>query len=59
MNTWSDESKLDYDNVINVEIKKSNNSKFISDKSNKYIDETYINHEKKNVTVRKWRVKIV
>ena len=59
MNIWSDDAKLDYDNIINVDIKKSKNSKFISDKSNNYIDETYINLEKKNVTVRKWRVKIV
>ncbi len=58
MNKWSDEYDIELDNIVDIYSKRSNN-KFLSDKNNKYIDETYIDYKSKNVTLRKWRVKIV
>ncbi len=60
MGVWTNESKLEYrDNIISIETNRSSKKQFVSDSSPQYIDETYINNKKKNVTVRKWRVKIV
>lgn len=56
MNSWSDDSDYQYNNAVDIKPEKKN--KFVSDISKNYVDETYIN-KKKNVTVRKWRVKIV
>ena len=57
MNRWSDDSiNYQYNNV--TELKEEKNSKFVSDDCKNFVDEKYIN-KKKNVTVRKWRVKIV
>lgn len=56
MNSWSDDNNYVYNNVIDIKTEKKN--QFVSDVSKNYIDETYIN-KKKNVTVRKWRIKIV
>lgn len=58
MSKWSDEYDIELDNIVDIHSKQSNN-KFLSDKNNKYIDETYIDYKSKNVTLRKWRVKIV
>lgn len=54
---WSDD-KLNYDNIVETKENQISTKQFVSESLNKYIDETYIN-QKKNVSVRKWRVKIV
>lgn len=56
MNSWIDDSNYQYNNII--EIKAEEKNKFVSGDCKNFVDETYIN-KKKNVTVRKWRVKIV
>lgn len=56
MNSWSEDSNYQYNNIVDINIERKN--QFVSDVSKNYVDETYIN-KKKNVTVRKWRIKIV